>query len=328
MADNVTKKMSAQEKLASKKLPELSEAQKALYKRKYALQQYIKMNEQQAIENVLNAYLENVPDEFKEARKKELLKNSKKLPQILEEAKRLATSRGKDEYLIATGQRHGLPGALNTYDKASEQIKNMLLSDVPQKDRELLFQKMLSNKESAEASTILDMIDDKFREIQKFEKSIKPGAKALPVEPPSSISEKLGEVGAQRSTNLDSTSFPPMEERTRIIDINALKKAEANRMALQRLGKVAKGGALGLGALATASDIADKNEAGAALDVAETGLGLAGKFAGRAAPFLELLRPTPTQTQEQEEEELAKYRQLNNLLTEQKKKNRTPASEE
>lgn len=142
--------------------------------------------------------------------------------------------------------------------------------------------------------------------------------------------DKVKDVSELKSPRVSPSSpyIIPMDERARIVDVGALKKAEANKMALQRLGKVATGGTLGLGALATASDIADKNEVGAALDVAETGLGLAGKVAGRAAPFLELLRSTPTQTQEQEEEELAKYRKLNNLLSEQKKKARTPAAEE
>jgi hypothetical protein len=141
---------------------------------------------------------------------------------------------------------------------------------------------------------------------------------------------KVKDVSELKSPRL-SESKPyiiPMDERARIIDVGALKEAEANKLALQRLGKLAKGGALGLGALATASDVLDKNEVGAALDVAETGLGLAGGIAGRAAPFLELLRPTSTQTQEQEEAELAKYRRLNNMLTEEKKKSRMPASEE
>lgn len=141
---------------------------------------------------------------------------------------------------------------------------------------------------------------------------------------------KIKDVSELKSPRLRPSEpyIIPPDERARIIDVGALKEAEANKLALQRLGKLAKGGALGLGALATASDVSDKNEVGAALDVAETGLGLAGGVAGRAAPFLELLRPTSTQTEEQEEAELAKYRRLNNMLTEQKKKNRMPASEE
>ena len=140
----------------------------------------------------------------------------------------------------------------------------------------------------------------------------------------------VSELKSPRSTSSMGSKpyIIPMDERARIIDVGALKEAEANLLALQKLGKVAKGGAIGLGALATASDIADENEVDAALDIAETGLGLGGGLAGRAAPFLELLRPTPTQTEEQEEAELSKYRQLNKMLSEQKKKNRTPASEE
>lgn len=83
----------------------------------------------------------------------------------------------------------------------------------------------------------------------------------------------------------------PMDERARIIDVGALK-AEANKAALQKLGKVSKIGA-GLGALATAADIKEGNIPEAGIDIAETlaGLGVAGP-AGRFAPALELLRPT------------------------------------
>lgn len=142
--------------------------------------------------------------------------------------------------------------------------------------------------------------------------------------------DKIKDVSELKSQRLSPSKsyIIPMDERARMVDVGALKEAEANKMALQRLGKMAKGGTIGLGALATASDISDKNEVGAALDIAETGLGLAGGIAGKGAALLELLRPTPTQTQEQEEEELAKYRRLNNMLTEQKNKNRIPASEE
>lgn len=101
----------------------------------------------------------------------------------------------------------------------------------------------------------------------------------------------ISELKSPRLSPSEPYIIPP-DERARIIDVGALKEAEANKLALQRLGKLAKGGALGLGALATTSDVVDKNEIGSVLDVVETGLGLAGGVTGRAAPFLELLRPT------------------------------------
>lgn len=140
--------------------------------------------------------------------------------------------------------------------------------------------------------------------------------------------DKIKNTSELKPTRSEPYIIPP-EERARIIDVGALKKAEANKIALQRLGKAAKIGGVGIGALATTKDIEEGNIPEAGIDIAETGLSLGGKLAGRAAPFLELLRSTPTQTEEQEESELAKYRKLNNMLVNSKKeKSRSPASEE
>jgi hypothetical protein len=143
--------------------------------------------------------------------------------------------------------------------------------------------------------------------------------------------------------NMKSSDHPLFHETpdevARDVDIGKIKnqiarekqfsnlKSSMGRGTQKVLGALPKV-ATGLGAVGAAMDVKEGNIPEVGLDIAETGLGMAGKLAGRAAPFLELLRPTSTQTQEQEEAELAKYRRLNNMLTEQKKKNRMPASEE
>jgi hypothetical protein len=138
---------------------------------------------------------------------------------------------------------------------------------------------------------------------------------------------------------MDTTPVIKDPEGARDVDIGKIKnqiarekqfsnlKSSMGRGTQKVLGALPKV-ATGLGAVGAAMDVKEGNIPEVGLDIAETGLGMAGKLAGRAAPFLELLRPTSTQTQEQEEAELAKYRRLNNMLTEQKKKNRMPASEE
>ena len=139
---------------------------------------------------------------------------------------------------------------------------------------------------------------------------------------------KIKDVSELKPTRSEPYIIPP-EERARMVDVGALKKAEANKAALQKIGKAAKIGGAGLGALATAADIKEGNIPEAGIDIAETLAGLASGTAGRYVPALELLRPTSTQTEEQEQEELAKYRRLNNMLVKSKKeKSRSPASEE
>lgn len=139
--------------------------------------------------------------------------------------------------------------------------------------------------------------------------------------------EKIKDISELGPVRSEPYIIPP-EERARMVDVGALKKAEANKAALQKLGKAATIGGIGLGSLATAKDLSEGDLVKAGIDVAETGLGLAGGGLSRVAPLLELLRSTPTQTEEQEQEELAKYRRLNNMLTNSKKDmKRNPASE-
>ena len=139
--------------------------------------------------------------------------------------------------------------------------------------------------------------------------------------------DKIKDVSELKSIRSEPYIIPP-EERARMVDVGALKKAEANKVALQKLGKAATYGGAALGGAMAVKDLSEGNVPEAGIDVAETLAGLAGGTAGRYVPALELLRSTPTQTEEQEEAELAKYRRLNNMLTERKKKNRSPASEE
>lgn len=113
----------------------------------------------------------------------------------------------------------------------------------------------------------------------------------------------------------------PMDERAKIIDVDALKRADAldklksdyankaNKKALATLGKAGKFLGGGLGALAFASDMEDENEVAAAIDLAQTGLGLFGGRTGQAAATaLETLRPSLTQTEEQEQDALKEHR--------------------
>lgn len=144
--------------------------------------------------------------------------------------------------------------------------------------------------------------------------------------------EKIKNVPELTTPSRSTPYVIPMDERARFVDIAALKKADANKKALELIGKLGKAGMVlgaGTNAFRLGSDVADLNTPNAVIDATQLGLGLSTRAA--AAPLAiagELLRSTPTQTTEHEEQELAKYRRLNNMLTEQKKKNRVPASEE
>lgn len=74
---------------------------------------------------------------------------------------------------------------------------------------------------------------------------------------------------------------------------NLIDKEKTIAQKVKTAGKLGVGGSLGaLSAYNTLSDIKEGNLPEAAVDVAETGLSLAGKGAGRFVPILELLRST------------------------------------
>lgn len=150
---------------------------------------------------------------------------------------------------------------------------------------------------------------------------------------PKTIQQELAEqkLSKIKAPDLDeqlptSKTYIP-EEKVKDIDIGRYQKMKA----LEKLGKAANIGGAVLGAGMAAKDISENNETNALLDLAESGVGLAGRLGARAAPFLELFRSTPTVSEEQEMEELAKSRpsKVKSMLSKQKQlNNRLPSSEE
>lgn len=141
---------------------------------------------------------------------------------------------------------------------------------------------------------------------------------------------------------IESTKLEPRYVEESLPKSSAAVAAEES--ALGRLGKglgIASGVA---GGALVAKDISENKPVEAALTGLETGLGYLGKTAGRAAPFLELLRATPTASEEQELSEIQKYRNqqeaaqqelaeldkwknINSMLSKKSKKERDLASE-
>lgn len=151
---------------------------------------------------------------------------------------------------------------------------------------------------------------------------------------------KEAEINQLRKTLASSTKLEPRSVE-KIINPSSVSAEEA---ALSKLGKglgIASGVA---GGALMAKDISENKPTEAALTGLETGLGYLGKTAGRAAPFLELLRAIPTASEQQELSEIAKYKRqqeaeqqeltdldkwknINSTLSKKSKKERDLASE-